>query len=139
MDILKGGSLIGQPPPFALSQAGFRFKALASHAGRASLGGDREVAFACFVTARLASALLPPFVLSHADSAARTASTKLWLASVAVPPAARAALNSAVDAIADGNRKSVSTALGALAEVAAPQLDPASVGEIKDLATELGN
>ncbi|MEO8577464.1 MAG: hypothetical protein ABI556_12220 [Gemmatimonadales bacterium] len=130
-------SLIGQPPPFALSQAGFRFKALASHAGRASLGGDREVAFACFATARLASAMLPPFILSPVDSAARIASTKHWLASLAVPPATRASLNGVIDAIADGNRRSVATGLSSLAEVAAPQLDPASAGEIRDLAAEL--
>ncbi len=132
-------TLIGQPPPFALSQAGFRFKALASHAGRASLGGDREVAFACFAAARLASGLLPPFQLTPADAAMRAASTKQWLASLAVPPAARTALNSAIDSIADGNRRAASRALVALAEVAAPQLDAGSAAEIKELATELDN
>ena len=83
--------------------------------------------------------MLPPFTLSQADSASRTTSTRQWLASVAVPPAARAALNSVIDATADGNRRSASSALAALAEIASPQLDPSSVHEMKDLATELGN
>lgn len=131
--------MIGQPPPFALSQAGFRFRALASHAGRASLGGDREVAFACFATARLASAMLPPFALSPSDSAARLAAAKNWLASLAVPGAVRTTLGSVVDAITDGNRRAVAAGLVSLSEVASAQLDAASAAEIRDLATELSS
>ena len=81
--------------------------------------------------------MLPPFQLAPGDAAARVASTKQWLASLAVPPAARAALNTAVDAIADGNRQVVSNSLGALADVATPQLDVASAAELRELAAEL--
>ncbi|HEX2723371.1 MAG TPA: hypothetical protein VHM24_10655 [Gemmatimonadaceae bacterium] len=129
--------MIGQPPPFALSTPEFRFRALASHAGRAALGGDREVAFACFATARLAAAMLPPFSIPPAEAAARSASTRHWLASLAVPAAARAALNAAIDAIAGGNRSAASSALTELTDVASAQLDGASVAELKELASEL--
>ena len=81
--------------------------------------------------------MLPPFQLAAGDAAARVASTKQWLASLAVPPAARAALNTAIDSIADGNRRVVSSSLGALADVAAPQLDATAVAEIRELAAEL--
>ena len=81
--------------------------------------------------------MLPPFQLAAGDAAARVASTKQWLASLAVPPAARAALNTAIDAIADGNRRVVASALVTLAEVAVTQLDAASTAELKELATEL--
>lgn len=81
--------------------------------------------------------MLPPFQLAPGDASARVASTKQWLASLAVPPAARAALSTAIDAIADGNRRVVSTALSALAEVATPQLDAASAVEMRELAAEL--
>ena len=36
-------------PPYALAQNPFPLPALAAHAGKAALGGDREVAIACFV------------------------------------------------------------------------------------------
>jgi hypothetical protein len=81
--------------------------------------------------------MLPPFQLAPADAAARVASTKQWLASLAVPLAARAALNTAIDAIADGNRRTVAAAIVTVAEVAATQLDAASTAELKELATEL--
>lgn len=81
--------------------------------------------------------MLPPFLLAPGDSAARAASTKQWLASLAVSPAARTALNNAIDAIATGNRRSASAAIVALTEVATPQLDSASAAELRDLATEL--
>jgi len=81
--------------------------------------------------------MLSPFLLAPDDSAARAASTKQWLASLAVSPAARAALNTAIDAIASGNRRAASSAIAALIEVATPQLDSASAAELKELATEL--
>src|SRR5204863_7354540 len=42
-------------PPYALSAPVFKFRHLATLAGRAPIGGAREVALACFVAARLAS------------------------------------------------------------------------------------
>ena len=129
--------MIGNRPPFAIVSPAFRFRALASHAGRASLGGDREVALACFATARLAAAMLAPYLLTPADSLTRAISTKQWLASLALPAPARAVLNAAIDAIASGNRRSASSAIGELATVCAGQLDLASSGELKELAAEL--
>src|SRR5690349_12491010 len=41
-------------PPYALSSPAFRFRALAVLAGRAPLGGQREVALATYLAARLA-------------------------------------------------------------------------------------
>jgi uncharacterized heparinase superfamily protein len=81
--------------------------------------------------------MLPPFDLSPSDAAARTASTRQWLASLAVPPAVRASLNSAIDAIADGNRRAVATALASIVDVAGPQLDVGSANELKELASDL--
>ena len=82
--------------------------------------------------------MIPPFLLSPGDSTARVASTKQWLASLAVAPAARAALNTAIDAIASGNRRTASSAIAVLTDVATAQLDSASAAELKELATELG-
>jgi len=130
--------VIGQPPPFALAAPFFRFKALASHAGRAALGGDREVALACFVAARLAVSLLPPYLLAPADSAARIASTRQWLASLALSSHARVAMVSVIDAVASSNRRGAINALSGLIEVSVRQLDQASVAELHELMGELG-
>jgi hypothetical protein len=129
--------LIGQLPPFALATPTFRFKALASHAGRASLGGDREIALACFAIARLGAGLLPPVMLAAGDAATRASSVRHWLASVTLAPAARSAASAAIDAIAGGRHRSSGDAIRALGRVAAPSLDAQSVAEIEELAAEL--
>ena len=130
--------MIGQPPPFALGTPVFRFKALASHAGRASLGGDREIALACFAVARLAAGLLPPFLLAPGDLSARITATRQWLASLALPNPARTAASSVIDAVGAGNRRSAVAGLSSLIEASVRQLDQASVAELHELMGELG-
>ncbi|MDO8501241.1 MAG: hypothetical protein Q7S20_05325 [Gemmatimonadaceae bacterium] len=131
--------MIGLRPPFAIATPTFRFRALASHAGRAALGGDREVALACFAAARLGAGMLPPFMLAPGDAAARAMSTRNWLASLALPGPARAALNATIDAMASGNRKASGHALTGLLTVVAPQLDQLSATELRELADELSD
>ena len=130
--------MIGQLPPFALAAPFFRFKALASHAGRAALGGDREIALACFVAARLSVSLLPPYLLAPADSAARIASTRQWLASLALSAPVRVAMVAVIDAVSSGNRRGTVSALSSLIEASVRQLDQASVAELHELMGELG-
>jgi hypothetical protein len=129
--------MIGQPPPFALATSVFRFRALAQHAGRAALGGDREIALACFAVSRLAAGMLPPFTLAQADVAARAASTKQWIASLALPPAIRSLASAAVDAVAGENRNTTAHAIARLMEAASRQLDQSSIGEMRELIEEL--
>lgn len=125
--------MIGQLPPYALSSPVFRFKALASHAGRAPLGGGREVTLACFAVARLAAGILPPYALGPADVSARVANMKQWLSSLTLSSQARAAALNAIDAIGGGDRQSVVVALSSLLEIAVAQLDQSSVAELHGL------
>jgi len=129
--------VIGQLPPFALATPGFRFKALASHAGRASIGGDREVALACFVSARLIAGMLPPLAIGSVDSATRASAARQWLASLSVPAPTRAAAISAFDAVADNSSRAAVKALKMLIEAGKAQLDQASVNELTELANEI--
>jgi hypothetical protein len=131
--------VIGQPPPFALATPTFPFRALASHAGRAALGGDREVLLACFAIARLAAGMLPPYMLAPGDAATRIASTRQWLASLALSAAARTAAAGAVEAISRGNRKTVAHAISRLCEAASGQLDQPSIMELRGLIDELAS
>ena len=130
--------MIGQLPPYALATPTFRFKALASHAGRASLGGDREIALACFAAARLTASLLPPYLLAAADSSTRIAGTRQWLASLALAPAARSSITAVIDAVAAGNRRLAQASVSGMIEACVRQLDQASVAELHELMGELG-
>ena len=129
--------MIGQLPPYALATPVFRFRALASHAGRATLGGDREIALACFAVARLAAGLLPPVMLAPGDAVTRANATRHWLASLTMPASPRAAAAATIDAIARGNRRGAAESLRVLRDVAGPQLDSPSLAELEDLADEL--
>jgi len=126
-----------QAPPYALSIPVFRLKALASHAGRAALGGDREIALACFAVARLALGMLPPFLLTPADAATRIANTKQWLSSLSLPVSARSACIAVADAAASANRRATVHAISGLIEACARNLDQASIAELHELMAEL--
>ncbi len=131
--------MIGQLPPFALATPAFRFRALASHAGRAALGGDREIALACFAVARLGAGLLPPVMLAPGDATARATATRHWLASLAVPAVGRTAALAAIEAIASGSRRSSADALRVLRAAVGSHLDSASAVELAELADEMQN
>src|SRR5215216_5312955 len=57
-------------PPYALPAPVFRFRNLATLAGRAPIGGAREVALACFVAARLANDCCDPILALDDDARA---------------------------------------------------------------------
>jgi hypothetical protein len=118
-------------PPYALSVAPFRFPALAALAGRGQLGGDREVALAAFVTARLVVGVLPPNPLSAPARAARATAGRQWLASLALPSATRTLFSRAIEATAAADRAALAAAFRAAIEAAAPTLDAGSKAELE--------
>ena len=126
-----------QAPPYALASPVFRFRALASHAGRAALGGDREIALASFAVARLAASMLPPYTLTPADAATRVANTRQWLSSLALPAPQRAACIAVADAVASGAKRPVVHAISGLIEAAVRNLDQAAIAELHELMAEL--
>jgi hypothetical protein len=115
----------------------FRFRALAGLAGRRALGGDREVAVAAFVAARLASAALLPVPLPADARAARAAGARAWLAAVAVPAPARGPLARVIDASGRDDRAALAAAVRALTDVASRCLDGAARRELDGLVKEL--
>lgn len=125
-------------PPYALAPNPVPFPALAAHAGKAALGGDREVAIACFVIARLAAGLLPPYAIPTEMRVKRASACRTWLASQALPTAIRAQLLAAAESTAAAERSAISAAVRALRGQAAKHLDSASRQELDSLATRLG-
>jgi hypothetical protein len=118
--------------PFAVPAIRFPFRALAARVGRASLGGEREVAMAVLMVARLSCDALRGKAAHGTQRAERAAAAKGWLASIAVPARARPALTRALDATA-GDRAAMVAAIDELAKVAAAWLDEASVAELRGL------
>jgi hypothetical protein len=118
-------------PPFAVLPIRFPFRALAARAGRAPLGGDREVALAVLMVARLASDAVGAHALGASERVERAAAAKSWLASLAVPARVRPALARAIDATGQ-DRDVIAATLADLAKVAAAQgLDEPCLAELR--------
>jgi hypothetical protein len=90
--------VIVSQPPYALAPIPFRFPALASLAGRAPLGGEREVALATYLAARLAHDSLAERGIPQPVRAERATSAKTWLATLALPATIRSALIRLIEA-----------------------------------------
>jgi len=123
-------------PPFALAPTSFRFPALATLAGRAALGGHREVALAVYLGARLAHDTLPERGLPQPLRATRTANARTWLSNLALPQPIRPALARLVDASA-GSPASAAEAVRAVIAVTADFLDQHARLELDRLAASL--
>jgi hypothetical protein len=127
------------PPtlPYALAAPSFRFRHLANLAGRAPIGGAREVALACFVAARLAHECTRTLDEDHEARAARCAGAKAWLGTLALPTAVRTPVIRCADLSVDGQSAPVAKEVAALALAAASYLDPQSRAELDALSTSL--
>lgn len=123
-------------PPFALAATPFRFAALASLAGRAPLGGQREVALAIYLTARLAQDVLPDRGVPQASRADRAGGAKSWLSTLTLPATVRPALMRLVDASATDTR-TTADALRTVATVTASFLDARARSELETLTETL--
>ena len=74
------------------------------------MGGGREVALAALMAAHLAESVRGEFAVGQPERATRASQAKIWLASLALPAAARASLMRCVDATS-GTPVQVATAL----------------------------
>ncbi|MEO6528339.1 MAG: hypothetical protein ABIP93_17090 [Gemmatimonadaceae bacterium] len=125
-------------PPYALVTPAFRFRHLAALAGRAPIGGAREVALACFVAARLISDCCDPSMELNGDArAARCAGAKAWLATLAIPAPVRAPVSRCADASALPDSAGMDVLVTGLAKAAESFLDPAARAELEALAVRL--
>ena len=124
-------------PPYSLAPIAFRFRAIAAYAGRASLGGPREAALACYVAARLAAGALPESGLDAGQRTLRAAAARTWAGSLALPAPLRVPLARMVDASRDGSPAAVGAALVTVADAAASYLDAPATQELRALAAQL--
>jgi hypothetical protein len=129
--------VIGQMPRFALATPVFRFRALSTLSGRASLGGDRETLVACLQLGRLCAGLLPPYELTREQVLERTENTKQWLSSLAIPSGIRSTAFGIFGALSGLDRARCAIAFTDLVKAASAQLDEASTAELNALLQEL--
>ena len=120
--------------PYSLEPTAFPFPALAALAGRASLGGPREVALACLVAGRLVIDSDGQDGLSGEQRRLRAQRTRHWLGSVALPQPVRASLIQLAEATAGDDWRAVGAALDAVMTVTANLLDQAARLELEKLA-----
>ena len=127
------------PPtlPYALQAPSFPFRHLANLAGRAPIGGAREVALACFVAARLAHECTHDLDEDRDARAARCAGAKAWLGTLALPTAIRTPVIRCADLSVDGVSGPVAKEVAALAAAAASFLDAQSRAELDALTASL--
>jgi hypothetical protein len=123
-------------PPYALAPTPFRFPALATLAGRAPLGGDREVVLATYFAARLAHDARADGGVSQPVRAERATSAKSWLATIILPPSIRTALARLVEASGD-DAKGVAAALRSVIAATSSRLDIPARLELTRLAESL--
>jgi hypothetical protein len=129
--------VLGQLPRFALVTPVFRFRALTTLSGRASLGGDRETLVACLQLGRLCAGILPPYELSRDVVLERTENTKQWLSSLAIPSGIRSTAFGIFGALSGLDRARCAIAFTDLVKAAQGQLDEASRAELNALLQEL--
>jgi hypothetical protein len=123
-------------PPYALAPTNFRFPALALLAGRAPLGGQREIVLAAYVVARLAHDTLGERGVTPETRADRAAHARTWLATLALPAPARAALQRSIESsAADPGR--AAEGIGGVLKAIDSFLDPPSRLELAQLVTVL--
>jgi hypothetical protein len=131
-------SLTPSTPPYGLSTPIFRFRALASLAGRAPLGGPREVALATYLVARLVDDCVPTRELPLDARAVRSSAARGWLSNVALPATVRAPLTRLAEVTGGGGEASdISTALASAITATSAYLDTAARLELDRLARAL--
>jgi hypothetical protein len=124
--------------PYALATPSFPFRHLAALAGRAPIGGAREVALGCFMAARLAAERGPSgLALTDEARATRAASAKSWLGTLTLPASVRAPIAKCIESSTKGSLAAVARDLVALSAACSGYLDAASRSELNALASGL--
>ena len=123
-------------PPYALDPVVVALPALAECAQATALGGDREMALAALMIARLMVAAVPPLNLSELDRASRAERSRSWLSALTMPQPARMALLRAVDASVGGGLEAAAC-VRELMHVLTGHLSPPALVELGTLAERL--
>lgn len=121
--------------PYALDPTAFPFPALATLAGRAALGGPREIVLGCFLVARVAvDATVVNGPLTGDQKRVRAKHVADWLSATTIPGGVKGALVRLAEATAAEDRGAMSAAVDSVMTVTASHLDPSARLELGRLA-----
>lgn len=126
-----------QPLPYAVTPVVFAFRSIVQRAARLAIGGEREVALAALMAARIAKASTTNGSLTRSQREQRAAASRVWFSTVALPAKARLATQHVVDASLRDDVAALVTSLEELIDVTAPVLDRASSAELRALIREM--
>lgn len=115
----------------------FPLRALAALAGRLPLGGEREVAMALLLSARLALGCSPRASLDPTLRRARGAGARQWCSAMSLPPAVRSAVLQVAESTAQESPDGVAAALERVLAHASGVLDAPSRTEMRQLLAAL--
>ncbi len=115
--------MIGKTPRYSLAPHEFPFRALAALAGRAQIGGVREVALATLVAARLALGAVSPNRLPLKAREARAGGARNWLLSIALPQNSRSIYLKLLEATGTDDIEYLGRSFAQVIELADPHLD----------------
>ena len=125
------------PTPYALSPTVFPFRSLTLLAGRAPLGGPREVALATLVAVRLAATTAGAGRLDLPLRVARADAARHWMGSVTLAAPVRNALLKLVASTTDDDADAIHGALARVTDITANTLDRAARSELDRLLARL--
>jgi hypothetical protein len=121
--------------PYSLEPAAFPLPALAHLAGRAPLGGSREIVLACLLVARAVADSSPPAAAISRDQArARAKQIGDWLAASPLAGNIKAPLVRLAEATGAGEGAAMAAGLESVIMVTANHLDSAARLELGRLA-----
>lgn len=121
--------------PYALEPTFFRFPHLAAQAGRAGMGGPREIALACLVVARIAADCIEDGTNLLPDQLrTRSMNARHWLGAATLPANVRHALVRLAETSVGDDPASLKAAVESVIAVTANQLDAGARLELARLA-----
>ena len=126
-------------PPYALIAPEFRFRGLAALAGRAALGGARELVLGTLLGARLVEGVVGDHPLSASLRRARATAAKTWLSALALPASTRSTLAKLAEATGGDDLTALKDAWESAAALVVPTLDAASRVELRRLSSMLAS
>lgn len=124
-------------PPYALAPVTFRFRALVALAERLPLGGERELAVAWLVAARVVWDWRGPGAFSQEASAARAQAARQWLQTLSLPAGTRTAFHTLLDAVAADNHRTALEAWERLVVAMPKAIEGASRTEFRELGQRI--
>jgi hypothetical protein len=124
-------------PPYALAPLAFRFRALVALAERLPMGGERELAVAMLVAARVLWDWRGQDAFPQEATASRAQAARQWLQTLSLPVGTRAVFHQVLDAVGSDSQRAALDAWERLLTAMPRGIEGASRAEFRELGQRL--